>query len=124
MGEGRVRSGTIELVGLPADGPALPGALAWDPRAACPRPPAQSSADVLRALARAKLTCDDRARDYTTLDTGARVRREPRPYQREALEAWRQAGGCGVVVLPTGAGKTLVAELAIDDRRRSTLVVT
>src|SRR5439155_10744670 len=64
------------------------------------------------------------ARRYEVLAEGARIRREPRPYQLEALAAWRQAGGRGVVVLPTGAGKTLVAELAIDDRRRSALVVT
>jgi superfamily II DNA or RNA helicase len=46
------------------------------------------------------------------------VRREPRPYQREALAAWQKAGGRGVVVLPTGAGKTLVAQLALEDRQR------
>src|SRR5262249_50034264 len=54
---------------------------------------------------------------------GARVHRTPRPYQAEALEAWRRGGGRGVVVLPTGAGKTQVAMMAIEDRRRSTLVV-
>jgi superfamily II DNA or RNA helicase len=36
-----------------------------------------------------------------------------RPYQQEALDAWRAAGGRGVVVLPTGAGKTLVALAAV-----------
>jgi superfamily II DNA or RNA helicase len=51
------------------------------------------------------------------------VHRNPRPYQTEALGAWRAAKGRGVVVLPTGAGKTHVACLAIDDRRRSTLVL-
>jgi superfamily II DNA or RNA helicase len=51
------------------------------------------------------------------------VRREPRPYQTEALEAWRVAQGRGVVVLPTGAGKTWLACLAIEDRRRSAIVL-
>jgi superfamily II DNA or RNA helicase len=37
----------------------------------------------------------------------------PRPYQRDALRAWEEAGRRGVVVLPTGAGKTLVGLLAI-----------
>ena len=51
------------------------------------------------------------------------MRREPRPYQSEALEAWRAHQGRGVVVLPTGAGKTWLACLAIEDRRRSALVL-
>src|SRR5947209_16731460 len=37
----------------------------------------------------------------------------PRPYQEEALAAWEAAGCRGVVVLPTGAGKTLLGALAI-----------
>lgn len=33
----------------------------------------------------------------------------PRPYQEEAVSAWLEEGGRGVIVLPTGAGKTVVA---------------
>ncbi len=47
----------------------------------------------------------------------------PRPYQREALEAWAKARGRGVVVLPTGAGKTVVALMTIQAAAVSTLVV-
>ncbi len=48
---------------------------------------------------------------------------QPRPFQTGALEAWEQARGRGVVVLPTGAGKSHVALMAIDLKRRTTFVV-
>ena len=38
---------------------------------------------------------------------------EPRPYQAEALTRWQGADSAGVIILPTGAGKTLVAAMAI-----------
>ncbi len=47
---------------------------------------------------------------------------QPRPYQREAIEAWQAAGSRGVVVLPTGAGKTLVALMAISSLNTETLI--
>src|SRR5258708_1184592 len=48
---------------------------------------------------------------------------EPRPYQDEALTRWLAAGSAGVVVLPTGAGKTLVAAMSINETRLWTLAV-
>lgn len=47
----------------------------------------------------------------------------PRPYQEEALTAWRAAGYRGVIVLPTGAGKTLIGALGIADLGLRALVV-
>ena len=47
----------------------------------------------------------------------------PRPYQEAALTAWRAEGCRGVVVLPTGSGKTLVGALAIAEVELATLVV-
>jgi superfamily II DNA or RNA helicase len=122
MVEVRFHAGTVEVHGLPEGFAGLPAQ--WDPRSACHRAPAQAYADLLRALGRLGVSAEDRARRYEVLAEGSHVRQEPRPYQHEALAAWRNAGGRGVVVLPTGAGKTLVAELAIEERRRSTLVVT
>ncbi len=48
---------------------------------------------------------------------------EPRPYQQEALAGWLAEGSKGVVVLPTGAGKTFVAALAIHETRLWTLAM-
>ncbi|HEX5439957.1 MAG TPA: DEAD/DEAH box helicase, partial [Ktedonobacterales bacterium] len=47
----------------------------------------------------------------------------PRSYQREAVDAWLRDGARGVVVLPTGAGKTVVAFDAIAHLGVRTLVV-
>jgi len=47
----------------------------------------------------------------------------PRPYQKDALAAWGKAHGRGVVVLPTGAGKTVVAFIAMEAMKVRTLVV-
>ncbi|HEX9037092.1 MAG TPA: DEAD/DEAH box helicase [Ktedonobacterales bacterium] len=47
----------------------------------------------------------------------------PRPYQTAALAAWRAEGCCGVVTLPTGAGKTYLGALAIAEAGVWTLVV-
>jgi superfamily II DNA or RNA helicase len=120
----RFRSGTLEIGGVPASFIGLPSACSWDERTACFRAPAAAYAQLIHTLRRLRIAYLDQARRYETLTAGAVVRREPRPYQNEALAAWEAAGGRGVVVLPTGAGKTLVAHMAIDLRRRSTLVVT
>jgi superfamily II DNA or RNA helicase len=47
----------------------------------------------------------------------------PRPYQEDALAAWLAADGRGVVVLPTGAGKTVLALMAIAHLGLRALVV-
>ncbi|RME23754.1 MAG: helicase [Deltaproteobacteria bacterium] len=51
----------------------------------------------------------------------------PRPYQREAAERWWQdgkpSGGCGVVVLACGAGKTIVGMVAMELAQTRTLIL-
>lgn len=65
----------------------------------------------------------DRADQSQPIDATVHTAYEDRPYQHEAVEAWKAAGSAGCVVLPTGSGKTLVALRAIEHIGRSTLVV-
>jgi superfamily II DNA or RNA helicase len=57
------------------------------------------------------------------LPVAPELRFTPRPYQEEALVAWRAEGCRGVVVLPTGAGKTLVGAMALAEVGLTALVV-
>ena len=120
----RFAAGTLDIGGFDAaSDPPLPAECRWDPRTRRFRAPAAAYGPVVRALVRRGIAYEDEARRYGVLDGGLRVRREPRPFQTEAVAAWRAAHGRGVVVLPTGAGKTEVALLAMDAVRRDTLVV-
>lgn len=53
----------------------------------------------------------------------AKLQFAPRPYQTEAVAAWTANEGRGVIVLPTGAGKTITAMLAIAKLGLRTLIV-
>jgi superfamily II DNA or RNA helicase len=57
------------------------------------------------------------------LDDAFHDPRTPRVYQDEALERWRVQRGRGSVVLPTGAGKSLVAIHAIRDTGEGACVI-
>ena len=116
-------SGTIEIRELKGELGCLPPICAWDTRTSCYRAPAIAYADVVRALVQTGIAFEDHAKKYEKIVEPGRIRYEPRLYQREALAAWQQAGGRGTVVLPTGAGKSHLALMAIQARKRSTLVV-
>jgi len=48
---------------------------------------------------------------------------QPRPYQQDAVRNWLANAGRGVVVLPTGSGKTIVALMALEQIPVRTLVI-
>ena len=114
-------AGTLELRHV-TQPELLPASVQWDARTSCHRAPASDYADLIMALIRAKIPYRDMARSYEVLTEKMTLSRTPRPFQQEAIDAWlprRQ----GVVVLPTGAGKTYVAMMAIDAVARSALIV-
>lgn len=65
----------------------------------------------------------DEAEQYNRLELKPHYKREARPYQAEGIAAWKAAGKRGLILLPTGTGKSFVAELAMMETQRSTLVV-
>jgi superfamily II DNA or RNA helicase len=118
-------SGTLLLDG--ADQSAqVPAAFQWDERVRRWRAPAIAYREIITELVRSKTPHQDAARNYLEFQfrpADEAIKTEPRPYQTEALAAWQRAGKRGVIILPTGAGKTYVAQMAIDLVGRQTLVV-
>jgi superfamily II DNA or RNA helicase len=119
----RFRAGTLELLGMSAEASPPTPAWRWDARSGSWRAPALAYAETVLACRAAEIALEDEARAYEVVAFAEAVHREPRPYQREAFAAWKRSGRRAVVVLPTGAGKTHLAVMAIADARRSTLVL-
>jgi hypothetical protein len=114
-------SGTLVATG--ASGPDLPRSFVWDARTRQWRAPASAYREAILRLREAGTPHDDLAANFERLSLESRVALAPRPYQKEALAAWRREDLRGVVVLPTGAGKTAVATQAMERVGRSALVV-
>jgi superfamily II DNA or RNA helicase len=108
---------------LLAGGGRPPEPFVWDGRTEQWRAPAGAYRETVLTLRESGTPYKDHAARFEKLSLESRVAMEPRPYQREALAAWRREELRGTVVLPTGAGKTAVAVRAIERAGRSTLVV-
>jgi len=109
--------------------PPLPG-VEVDPRSETGRAPAYRYAAIRRALEVAGVHVDDRVLDASDqagvdaeLAAGLVTDYDLREYQQEAVDAWHDAGDRGVLELPTGAGKTVIAIRAMVDLGVPTLVV-
>ena len=97
--------------------------LTYDDRVDRFRAPAIHYRRALTELVRGGWAVEDRARAYEEIDFALVDPHDPYEHQAGALEAWEEGGRRGVVILPTGAGKTFVAQLAIQSVGRSALVV-
>ena len=101
-----------------------PDRFVFDERVNLHRAPGVAYRDTFAALHRAHGDdVVDEAREYGPVDVRFRAKRTPFDHQREGVQAWLSGGRQGLVVLPTGSGKTFVAELIIEQVKRSTLVV-
>src|SRR5690242_18623708 len=116
--------GTVVVTGAPPEQLAgLPGCR-LDPRSNTYRAEGRAYRALVEYLRAQRIPYRDQARAFQPTPWPLKTAREPFPHQAEALEAWVQGGSRGVVVLPTGTGKTYLAVLAIQRTARPALVVT
>ncbi|MCM8533598.1 MAG: DEAD/DEAH box helicase family protein, partial [Lentisphaeraceae bacterium] len=94
----------------------------YDERVKMYRGQAYHYAPILRIL-HGSTEYVDEAQAYQKLEISLDTDKTPRQHQAEAFTAWKQAKYRGVVVLPTGSGKSFLAQMAISHIKRNVLIV-
>lgn len=95
----------------------------WDDRIEKFRIPAIYYRPLVEAMQREDVNFVDEAKEFYNLELKSSFELEPYTHQQEALQAWKQSQRQGVVVLPTAAGKTYLAQMAMQSTPRTTLIV-
>jgi superfamily II DNA or RNA helicase len=116
--------GTIVITGGAAEQRLDLPYVATDSRTNTERAEARHYRAIVEALRARKIEYQDSARNYQETKWNLISDRTPFPHQTEAVETWWAQRARGVVVLPTGTGKTFVALLAIARAARPALVIT
>lgn len=94
----------------------------WDDRIERFRLPAIQYRELIETLQAEGTPFTDQAKDFAAIALTPSLEMEPYPHQQEALDAWVAAGRRGVVVLPTAAGKTYLAQMVMQVTPRTTLI--
>ncbi len=95
----------------------------WDDRVEKFRIPALQYRALVGALKDVGTEVNDKAKGFGVQPFEKNGAKEPLAHQAEALSAWIQEGRRGTVELPTGSGKTYLAQLAMRATPRDTLIV-
>ncbi len=101
----------------------VPRYFAWDERVGAWRTEALNHARVREDAAEYRLSLDDRAERFFPCPPLRPALPPLRPDQEAAIAAWAEAGRRGVIVKPTGTGKTEIALWIIARHRVSALIV-
>ncbi|MHB8731551.1 MAG: DEAD/DEAH box helicase family protein [bacterium] len=118
----RFERGSLRLDAPP--GVDVPQYFTWDDRIAAWRTEALNHFRLTEDAKKCRLTIRDDAADFFDCPGLRPALPVLRPDQEAALAAWERAGRRGVVVKPTGTGKTEIALTAIARHRVSALIVT
>ena len=102
----------------------LPSEFVWDKRINAPRGPSYLYPIIVYTALAEKIPLDNQAQKWEKQQImHHRVERQARDYQREAVQSWIQHQRRGIVVLPTGSGKSFVAELCMAQTKRATMII-
>src|SRR5262245_30358312 len=101
----------------------VPRYLAWDERVGSWRTEALNHAQLREDAAEYRLHLEDRAENYFDCPPLRPTLPPLRQDQESAITAWEEAGKRGLIVKPTGTGKTEIALGIIARHRVSTLIV-
>ena len=94
----------------------------WDDRIERFRVPADKYRLLVQALKADGVRFDDKVQAFEPLDLQDNLTLTPYAHQAEALSAWKKGERRGVVVLPTAAGKTYLAQMVMAATPRRTLI--
>ena len=97
--------------------------LNFDNRISCYRAKAYKYANIVTALHQNQSKYQDNAKKYGVLNLQKPISINPHRHQKSALQAWVKNKCRGLVVLPTGSGKSFLAVMAMTHVQRSTLVI-
>ncbi len=96
----------------------------WDARSNCYRALALYYRDILEYLKNSELEYSDEVLDLMPCPSlKCKKELDLRDYQKKALDAWLKAGKKGTIVLPTGAGKTIIAIKAISILNEPAMII-
>ena len=94
----------------------------WDERSGFYRCNAYKYRDLIRYLYQSDIEYKDHARAYNQLELKIEGDLAPYQHQKQAVDAWKNTKK-GIVVLPTGTGKSYLASLIMELSNRSTLIL-
>ncbi len=97
--------------------------LKFDKRIGHYRAQAYNYAPIILGLHKEKIPFEDKAKNFKPLDLTLDDAFEPMKHQKDAIEKWFDGDCRGVVVMPTGSGKTYFAVMAMERIKRPTLIV-
>ncbi|MCZ6681094.1 MAG: DEAD/DEAH box helicase family protein [Candidatus Poribacteria bacterium] len=114
--------GTLVLKKVPEQMRYQLAGMKWDARTLTYRAPAYDYRQIVLQLRKHHIPYQDFARQFSPQEFPFKESITPHPYQQEAIDAWLENGCQGVITLPTGSGKTIVAVLLIQQTERPTLI--